>query len=423
MPIIELTDRFCQTAKAGDNRKADFFDTTVKGLCLRASAGGTRAFFLVYSKQDGSRAWLKLGAYPEMTLAKARQKARDARASIGEGMDPAADKRAAAASLTVSDLVESYITRRAVDAKRGDEIERRLRHDVLPLIGGVKLANLHRRDLTRCIDAMMDRGARAGANRLFDDLRAMVRWAKARGDLDNNLVDGMRRPAETVQRDRVLSEDEIRTVWRELPAAAMQEQTRRILRLCLVSAQRVGEVCGMTRDEVDFEQAVWTIPAARSKNGREHSVPLSSMAAQILSEQIADLDAEASRLGRDVSDFVFPSPGGRAAMTNASISKAVSRQETAGPDGKLTLGVAPWTPHDLRRTGATFMEESLISPFVVGHILNHVSVTKATVTSRVYARYSYDKEKREALDLWAARLQAIINGGAEVVAIGSKRNR
>jgi integrase len=87
------------------------------------------------------------------------------------------------------------------------------------------------------------------------------------------------------------------------------------------------------------------------------------------------------------------------------------------------MGVEPFTPHDLRRTAATGMEEIGISPFIVGHVLNHVSVTKSTVTSRVYARYSYDKEKREALDLWADRLTGIVTQGANVVRIGHSNAR
>ncbi len=423
MPKVELTDRFCQTAKPPIQGQTDYFDTTVSGLCLRVSAR-TKAWYLIYSRPgERTRARMKLGAYPDTTLAKARQKARDTRAAVGEGTDPASEKRAQAASMTVSDLVQIYVARRASDARRGDEIERRLRHDLVPLIGKVKLADLHRRDLTRCIDAMMDRGAKAGANRLFDDIRAMVRWAKARGDLETNLVDGMQRPADTVQRDRVLTYDEVREVWHNLDSAEMADGTRRLLRLCLLTAQRVGEIGGMTRAEVDLDRALWTIPAARSKNGKEHAVPISNMAATVLREQLADVDALSERVGRPTPEFVFPAPGGRAAMTNSAASKAVKRQERIGSDGKPDiLGAEPWTPHDLRRTAATLMEEAGVSPFVVGQVLNHVSITKASITSRVYARYNYEKEKREALDILAARVTAIVGeGGAQITPMKDTR--
>jgi integrase len=208
-------------------------------------------------------------------------------------------------------------------------------------------------------------------------------------------------------------------MWQALPDADMRESTRRILRLCLVTAQRVGEIAGMTREELDLTHGLWTIPAARAKNKREHAVPLSDMAIEIIAAQIADADALAERKGRAVPKWVFPAPGGRAAVTGASIPKAVKREEVIKRGMATIMGIEPFTPHDFRRTAATGMEEIGISPFIVGHVLNHVSVTKSTVTSRVYARYSYDKEKREALDLWADRLTGILDS-AQVISMAGR---
>jgi integrase len=285
-------------------------------------------------------------------------------------------------------MVENYVVRHASTKRSGAEIARRLRKNVSEVIGTIKLADLHRRDLTRCIDAIKDRGAATEANRVFEDMRAMIRWARGRGDLDQNLVEGMRRPAESVERDRVLSAEEIRIMWSGMIDAKMWESTRRILRLCLVTGQRVGEIAGMVRDELDLGRRIWTIPASRSKNGREHGVPLSALALAIIQEQCGDVEALAARKGRAVPPFIFPGPGGRAAVTAASLPKAVKRLEN---DGKV-FGVDPFTPHDLRRTAATHMEEIGISPFVVGHVLNHISITKSSITSRVYARYDYRRK-------------------------------
>ncbi|MFD1982401.1 tyrosine-type recombinase/integrase [Mesorhizobium newzealandense] len=422
MPTIELTDRFCQTAKAVDGKQTDYFDTVVKGLSLRASPAGTRAFYLNYTRPgDGKRARMKIGRYgegdPKLTLGKAREKAREGRGGIGDGHDPLVEKRALAASQTVSDLIDNYVARHASTKRSGDEIARRLRKNVSEIIGTIKLADLHRRDLTRCIDAVKDRGAHVEANRIFEDMRAMVRWARGRGDLDENLVEGMRRPTETAERDRVLSAGEIKTMWAALPDADMRESTRRILRLCLVTAQRVGEVAGMVRDEIDLDQRLWTIPPARAKNKREHVVPLSATAVAIIREQIAAVDALDDRKDRTPTPFIFPGPGSRSAVTGASIPKAVKREEVIKRGVSIIMGIAPWTPHDLRRSAATHMEEIGISPFIIGHVLNHVSATKASITSRVYARYDYAKEKREALERWADRLESIIKGGADVVSI------
>ncbi|MER9281333.1 tyrosine-type recombinase/integrase [Mesorhizobium sp. M0522] len=423
MPKIELSDRFCQTAKPTSGLQVEFFDTVVKGLSLLASAGGAKTFYFNYTRPtDGKRARMKIGRYPEMKLGKAREKARAGRGGIGEGQDPLVEKRALAASQTVADMVDNYIARHASTKRSGDEIARRLRKNVKDVIGEIKLSELHRRDITKCIDTVKDRGAHIEANRLFEDVRAMVRWARGRGDLDSNLVEGMRRPTETTERDRVLSDDEIRTMWAALAKADARESTRRIIRLCLVTAQRVGEVSGMTRDEIDLDEKVWKIPAARSKNKRDHVVPLSNWAIDIINAQLADAEALADRKGREVSPFVFPGPGARAAVTGAAIAKAVKREETTKRNVSTIMGVASWTPHDLRRTAATHMEEIGISPFVIGHVLNHISATKASITSRVYARYDYAREKREAMELWAARLAGILApASAKVVAIRGGR--
>ena len=99
-------------------------------------------------------------------------------------------------------------------------------------------------------------------------------------------------------------------------------------------------------------------------------------------------------------------------MTGHAVSRAVSREQDT------FRFVEPFTPHDLRRTLATLSEEAGVSPFVVSHILNHVSETKSSITSRVYARYDYAKEKREALELWSERLSDIISRKDNIIACG-----
>ena len=422
----KLTDPFCRTAKA-ESRPDNYFDTLVTGLCFRVSPGGTKTWSLVYTRpQNNKRARIPLGRYPDTPLADAREAAKDARVKLAKGGDPGREK---AAAMTVADLVENYLTRSTMK-KNGSpkrslpEIGRRLRKNVTAVIGAIRLADLHKRDITRCVDAVKDRGAGLEANRVFEDLRAMLRWAHGRGDLDGLLTLGMRKPTGTEPRDRALAPAEIRTMWAALATADMRDVTRNVLRLCLISGQRVGEISGIViGEELDLDARIWTIPASRSKNGIEHKVPLSEMALGIIREQIAANEAIAARKKRKPSPHLFPAPGGRAPIAAASIPKAVKREEK--PPGKpdaLTMGVKPWTPHDLRRTAATQMEELGVSPIVIGHVLNHESTKKATITSKVYARYDYAREKGEALSLWSARLEGIISGTQvdNVVRLGAR---
>ncbi|QKD03462.1 tyrosine-type recombinase/integrase [Mesorhizobium loti] len=427
MPKVELTDRFCQAAKPTTGRQTDYFDAIVKGLCLTASSGGTRTFYLHYTRlSDGKRQRMKLGTFPDIKLAAAREKAREVRGGIINGADPIAEKKAEAASMSVADLVENYVTRRASKNRSGDEVARRLRKNVsgqdaeghtiegasTGVIGNVKLSGLHRRDLTKAIDAITDRGATTEAVRVFEDLRAMVRWARGRGDLDANLMEGMQPPAKLVARDRVLTADEIHVMWKALASADMWEGSRRIIRLCLILGARVGEVCGMTRDEIDLDRALWVLPPERVKNANRHTLPLPSMAVDMIREQLADADKLAKRMERQPSEFIFPGVGGKGPVGGAAIAKALKRQEVITTGRTTILSVEPFTCHDLRRTCATHLAELGVNPFIIGHILNHITSIKGTITTAVYARYDYLKEKTEALNIWADRLAGILFDGA-----------
>jgi integrase len=276
VPVVTLTDKFIQGAKCPAGKKQiEWFDGAVPGHSLIVSAAA-KVFYAHYTDPgSGKRARVKIGGYPDISLSKSREKARGVRAAVSEGRDPT-DRRGA---MSVADLVENYIARHAANQRSGDEIARRLRKNVTGVIGKTKLSALHRRDLTRCIDALITRDAPVEANRVIEDMRAMVRWARGRGDLDENLMEGMKAPAEKAERDRVLSQDEIRTFWHGLGDAEMDAGTARLLKLILATMARPGEVAGMVAEELDLEKRIWTIPPERSKNKREHILPLSDLAA------------------------------------------------------------------------------------------------------------------------------------------------
>jgi integrase len=183
----------------------------------------------------------------------------------------------------------------------------------------------------------------------------------------------------------VLSDEEIQALWRSLDQ--ISGGVGRVIKLCLVTAQRAGEVTGMTAGEVDFERKVWNIPGSRTKNGHPHQVPLSPLAIKLINED-----------------------GERISRSNVSNTIYVAQAK---------FGIAQhWTIHDLRRTALTKMAELGVAPIVLGHIANHRTTTKAGITLGVYVHHAYEREKRDALELWASRLQAIVeDGAAKVVAI------
>lgn len=232
MPTVALRDRFCSTAKPTGGKRTDYFDTTVQGLALRVTEHGRRSWCFHYrSPRDGKRARATIGSYPGTSLAAARGKALEARGHVDAGQDPRLVLAGqGAAGMTVAALVSAYLAdpeKAALLSKA--EIERRLRRNVVPVIGGVKLTELRRRDVRTVTDAMLRRGIKVEATRVFEDVRGMVRWAVENEYLDANPLDGMSKPAQSASSNRVLSDDEIATLWHGLPKAlARSVQCQRV---------------------------------------------------------------------------------------------------------------------------------------------------------------------------------------------------
>jgi integrase len=187
---------------------------------------------------------------------------------------------------------------------------------------------------------------------------------------------------------RFLSAEEIAALWPAL--RNLRKPVELALKLALVTGQRIGEVGYMNVGELDMAKRTWTIPAERSKNKYAHTVPLSDMARELIEE------ARRTALGTRLFN-----------LTAGQIDQTVKRN--------TTLPVKDWRPHDLRRTVATHLGEMGFSPLVIGHVLNHRGTTKQGVTLSTYNQYSYDAEKRKALDIWGERLAGIIGGTAAKV--------
>jgi integrase len=417
MPRVALTDRFVASAKAKDAPQVDYFDEHTVGLALRVSEAGKRSWTLHFtSPKDHKRARMTLGSYPSTSLAAARTRALQAKEELDQGIDPR-DALAAqdAGAMTVSALYESWRDKHVATLRSGEHIGRRMKRNALPVIGSVRLADLHRRDINRVVDPILKRGKAIEANRVFENMRAMLRWAVARGDLDHSPMDGMSKPSAEVARDRVLSDDEIRIIWTALPDTIAKSATvQRIAKLCFVTGQRVGEVSGMRSDELDLKKRIWSLPGSRTKNANPHLVPLSDLAIGIIKEALA---------AAGESEFVFPSED--ESIRPRHVARTLLRAQKATKEKpKGRFGIPEWTPHDLRRTVLTNMAALGVQPIVIGAVANHLSVTKASVTFASYVRHDYGREKAEALNMWAERLSAIVKGNtAEVVPMRTGRRR
>jgi integrase len=252
-----------------------------------------------------------------VSLADARGRALEAATAVAAKDDPRNGKRAQAASaLTVAGLIDAYVADPEKAALRSiREISRRLRRNVVPKIGAVLLSELRRRDVRNVTEALARRSAMTEAARVFEDLHALLRWAVDREYLDHSPIEGMTKPAGGKPRERILTDSEIATLWSVLPSALPRSrQCQDIIRLCLITAQRVGEVAGMTRDELDLKAREWRLPASRVKNKHAHTVPLTDMAVTVIKGAMADAPG---------SDFIFPCGAGH--LSGAAVARTIVR--------------------------------------------------------------------------------------------------
>jgi integrase len=396
MPTINLNAAFVEKVKP-NGKRTDYFDESLPGFSLRVSESGVKSWCVSY-RFAGKWTRYTFGTYPILLLKEARQKARDALHDVSEGMNPSTRKKIERDADTFDYLATEYLDRYSKLKKRSwQEDERLIKKEFLPVFGGMRVKDITRRD----VRALLERkavDAPVGANRMRAALHKMFNWGITKDIVEVNPVLKIEVPTKEKARDRVLSEAEIKSVWKTLDNMPCGDKIHRkvrslsalILKMELVTAQRCGEIMGAAWSEINGDW--WTIPAERTKNGLAHRVPLSRLALKIIEDtrQLCD---------KKPSQFVFPGPRGNHI---GDIQKAIRRiREATG----IEFG-----SHDLRRTAATQMTSSGIPRLTVKRILNHI---EKDVTG-IYDRYSYDQEKRQALEEWSKRLTLMVSDLREV---------
>lgn len=388
----------------GQTKPRDIREKTKSGFGVTVFPSGKISFIYFYHF-EGRKRRMTLGQYPECTLGEARKRHREAlRVLELEEKDPAHEKRkeksTARDASTINSLIEEYIEKWAKPNKRSWEADLRcLEKNIKKLWGKRKAAEITRRDVNLLLDDIKERGALVQANRVLSCIRKMFNFAIERDLLQSNPCSGIKATKES-SCDRVLTEDELKIIWLALSqeyssessphTLHMSQQTKLILKLQLTTAQRKGEVVSAEWSEMDLNSGWWTIPANKAKNNQAHRVPLSSLAMEILQDV---------KIFSGDSRFLFPAQRGDKHITAASIDHAVRRSRFES--------VAAWTPHDCRRTAASYMTSIGIPRLVVTKILNHSESNNITA---IYDRHSYDNEKRHALATWSQKLEEIICG-------------
>lgn len=394
-----FTDPKLKSLTVGSGRTS-YYDSKLTGLAIRVSHTGRKIFELYYRVKDqkGSRR-IDLGPYPAITLADARELAKAKLLDAARGIDPAIERRATKEAPSFGELAEDFIELYAKKRKRTwKSDENILKKDVLPNWRRRKAVDIKRRDVIDLLDDIAGR-APIQANRTLAVIRKLFNWAISRDIVEANPCSQVQAPSKENERDRVLSEQEIKALWDA--CGKIGGPWGDAIKIMLVTAQRRGEVMTMRWQDVDLDGGWWTVPAAKAKNDLSHRVYLSDLAKSVLR----------ARKG-GTSQWVFESPRKQLDLaTNALVARSISNPNSTTETirkhmaEKLKVPKVDVKLHDLRRTAASNMTSMGFDRLRhVAKVLNHVEpgVTK------VYDRHSYDAEKREVLEAWAAKLEKII---------------
>lgn len=395
--LTQLTlDRFNPTpgkrVELWDKDKASPGDKGRLGIRV----GGKKKTWFIKYIFDGRSRRMNLGEYPTLGLTDARIKAEEAWLDIRNGVDPGAEKMAQnaiyKAAPNFTDIIAELWDKELQHKRSGKDTRRLLEHDILPIWGARKVAEIKRRDIVLLLDDIAKR-APITRNRVHGALSRLFNFAAERGIIEDSPCTRIKKLTET-GRSRVLNDDEIRLLWSALDLDNVGIDIYRLsklaLKMILLTGQRPGEVCGMAWSEIDGE--VWKIPAARMKGKEDHSVPLTGMALEII---------EQARTYSGESPFVFTSSHiDKTPMTSHALSKAILRHWSE-------IGFKEkFTPHDERRTVRTRLAELGVSDVIAERVLGH----KLQGILAVYNRHGYDLEKRQALEQWERKLKHIITG-------------
>jgi integrase len=374
------------------------WDTEIRGYGVRwqTEASG-RAFVFNYTNATGRRRQINIGTWGDeaWTEAKARKRAGELRVEVDTGRDPLAAKEAdkAKAADNLGALIDLYLADETGAAGQRPrtlaETTRALRKHWAPF-HAVPVASLERATIYRHLEQIKRTSGPAAAIRSHSCLSTCLVWGIKKGvaKIAANPA-AMLTPAKPKAREKVLTLDELRRVWRATSALTPYD---RVIRLLLLTGQRRSEISEMDWAELALDAdggPEFRLPKARAKNNRAHTVPLAPAALALLPSE------------RKAKGLVFGTVSG------------FSRHKQ---DLDERSGTSGWVVHDLRRTAASMMAEHLkIAPHVIEAALNHQSGTKAGVAG-IYNRATYAGEVKEALERWAEWVAALV--GAKKVGCG-----
>ncbi|MEQ9903290.1 tyrosine-type recombinase/integrase [Pectobacterium aroidearum] len=416
-----LSSKAVEMMKPGDKNKADTGEN--RGLRVTCGASGIKTFFYRYTSPVTNKlSQVKIGSFPQTSLAMARMKLQELKLIRNEGRCPASElkdekqrlledsQKPIAAVLTVEGLVELYLTERIEDRKNADgkiipgarkkkgqkEVRRTLENDAVAKLGARIAADITRKDIVELVNGVIERGAKVQAGNLLRELSSAYEFAIGLGRFDDSFANPALLAKSSLRQTnikltcergtRILSEKELAKFLQWLPGSAFTPTIKNVLRLTLWTGCRTGEVCNMAWDDVDLEKG--TIHLRETKTGVERYVQLSTQAIDFL------------KILRLTSDkYLFPSQATKLPIQQKYLTENSWRLRENGQ----MLDIPHWTPHDLRRTVRTGLSRLQCPNEVAEAVLGH---TRGGVEG-IYNLYKYDAECKKWLQVWADYLEKI----------------
>ncbi len=349
----------------------------MKGFGARRQNNGV--FYYLRYRLHGRQHMRSIGRHGSpWTPDTARREAQQALGEVAKGQHPFATKAPGGEGFA-GQVVRFLERKRSTLRPRSfTEVERHLTAQAGSL-AAMKVAEIDRRTIAAHLAIIERDSGPIARNRMRSSLSTFFGWCISEGLLEPPGPVAGTDKAKEGSRDRVLADDELATIWRVLLPGDYGD----IVRLLILTGQRRDEIGALQWSEVDFKRGLIVLPAQRTKNKRQHEVPLSRQAHTILAAR------------PQAHGWVF----GRSGAGAWSARKAVL-------DARLP-GAKPWVLHDLRRTCATGMAELGVAPHIIEAVLNHVSGHKGGVAAGVYNRARYANEMRDALERWATHVASI----------------
>jgi integrase len=355
--------------------------------------------------RDGKRHWVAIGigVAPEA----ARKAALVHAGNVANNQNPvterAARRRKTLAERTVDEMLDGFVKARVMGLRTESEVISLLDRLVRPAIGKRLVSELRRGAIVEMLDNIADtRGART-SDKVLATLGTAFKWHALRDDtFVSPIVPGMARLSfKELSRDRILSDDEIRSLWAALDTCQPQAYGR-LLRALLLAGCRLSEMAELQGVEIDGDAIL--VPASRVKTKVAHAIPITAALAPLLGSG---------------PDYRFSTSGGATAISDFSRSKrrldaAIAEQRAR--DGLPAM--AAWRLHDLRRTARSLMGRAGVPSDHAERVLGHVMPG----VRGIYDRHAYAAEKRAALEKLAALVESIINPPpANVVNLAARR--